>query len=72
MKQVKEETEEALARASSESIEKAELVRVLSNAKLNLMDIVNLRKMTDIYLDGISSLPSLTDKSKRRSIHHVG
>lgn len=72
--------EETLARASeiiekaraSEIIEKAELVRVLSNAKLDMMDIDSLRKMADIYLDGLSALSSLTDKSKRCNIHSVG
>ena len=63
--------EETLARAS-EIIEKAELVRVLSNAKLDMMDIDSLRKMADIYLDGLSALSSLTDKSKRCNIHSVG
>ena len=44
----------------------------LYSHSLVVMDIDGLRKMADIYLDGLSALSSLTDKSKRCNIHSVG
>ena len=44
--------------------------RRLASAMWEYID--SLRKMADIYLDGLSALSSLTDKSKRCNIHSVG